>query len=47
MWSEMSYNWYISEDTEQEVWDDEYEPTERDWALWIYGSSDSELEVIF
>ena len=44
MWSEMSYNWYISEDTEPEVWDNE--STERDWALWIYGSSENELEVI-
>lgn len=47
MWGEMSYNWYVSEDTEPEVWDDEYEPTERDWALWIYGNSENELEVIF
>lgn len=46
MWSEMSYNWYISEDIEPEVWDDEYELTERDWVLWIYGSSENELEVI-
>ena len=46
MWGEMSYNWYVSEDTEPEVWDDEYEPTERDWTLWIYGSSENELEVI-
>ena len=47
MWSEMSYNWYVSEDTEPEVWDDEYAQTERDWALWIYGNSENELEVIF
>ena len=47
LWSEMSYNWYVSEATEPEVWDNEYEPTERDWALWIYGSSENELEVIF
>ena len=47
MWGEMSYNWYVSTDTEPEVWDDEYEPTEHDWVLWIYGSSENELEVIF
>lgn len=43
----MSYNKYRCDDTESEVWDDE--PTERDWALWIYGENNSEieLEVIF
>lgn len=45
----MSYNRYQCDDTEPEVWDDEYEPTEHDWVLWIYGENNSEieLEVIF
>lgn len=43
----MSYNRYVSKDIEPDVWDDEYEPDEQDWAFWIYGSSENELEVIF
>ena len=43
----MSYNWYVSEDTAPAAWAAESEPTERDWALWIYGSSENELEVIY
>lgn len=42
MWGEMSYNWYVSKDTEPDVWDDEYEPDEQEWAFWIYEG----LEVI-
>lgn len=42
MWGEMSYNWYVCDDTEPEpeVWDREYEPNECDWALWIYENSE-------
>ena len=43
----MSYNWYTSKETEPDIWDDEYAPTEGEWALWIYGDSENELEVIF
>lgn len=32
----MSYNQYTSREIEPEVWDDVYEPSERDWMLWIY-----------
>ncbi len=40
----MSYNWYVLTDIEPDVWDDEYEPTERDWALWIYGENNTEID---
>lgn len=40
----MSYNWYVSTDAEPDVWDDEYKPTERDWALWIYGENNTKID---